>query len=591
MKQRFYISALFLTLLTALSSSAYDFASDGIYYEINGDNVKAVKNYNDLYSGNISIPETVRYNGKTYTVTSIGKSAFQSCSDLTSVAVGNSVISIEEYAFSYCENLTSVHLGHSVTTIGDFAFDQDYSLSSIDIPNSVTTIGQGFFYGCTALKSIVIPSSVTQIGNRAFCYCPELESIVVAPGNTKYDSRNNCNAIIETASDNLYAGCQSTVIPNNVNTIGDFAFYYRPTLTTINIPNSVTSIGEYAFCGCERLTSVDIPASVLHIGTSAFSYCPELESIIVASGNTVFDSRENCNALIETASNVLLAGCRNSFIPETITTIGGSAFSGCTGLSHITIPRSVTTIDPGAFYGCTSLSSINIPSTVTSIGNNSFQATGLSILTVENENPVYDSRNNCNALIETASNTIITGCQGTIIPNSVTAIGEYAFYDCTGLTNVIFPKVLTEIGKGAFNGCSGLTEVVIPSSVTTLGMNAFYRCTSLTDVYSHIKDLSSVTVGNSVFSLRGNDYSGRKLHVPSGTIQDYENDYNWSPFFETIVEFEPGDVNGDSETNIADINSVISVILSGTTNALSDVNCDGETNIADINAIISEILK
>ena len=196
-------------------------------------------------------------------------------------------------------------------------------------------------------------------------------------------------------------------------------------------------------------------------------------------------------------------------------------------------------------------------------------------IVVESGNPIYDSRNNCNAIIETASNTLLLGGKNTIIPNSVTAIGYYGFY--------------------AFYNCTGLTSVVIPKSVTAIGIYAFYNCTGLTDVYCYIADLSRVSNGDKQFYLENGDYSGRTLHVLQGTADAYRADENWYPYFGQIVDDlkpdVPGDVNGDREVNIADVNAVIDIILNGSENPSGDVNDDGEINIADINAVIDIILN
>ena len=208
------------------------------------------------------------------------------------------------------------------------------------------------------MTSVTIGNSVTTIGSSAFEGCNGLESISVATGNTKYDSRDNCNAIIETATNTLRFGCKSTIIPNSVTSIGGAAFTYCYTLMSVTIPNSVTSIGDRAFRYCTGLMSVTIGNSVTSIGNAAFANCRGLESISVESGNTKYDSRNNCNAIIETATNTLICGCKNTIIPNSVTTIGYSAFYGCSGLTSVTIPNSVTSIGYSAFDGCSGLQRI-----------------------------------------------------------------------------------------------------------------------------------------------------------------------------------------------------------------------------------------
>ncbi|MBR5726678.1 MAG: leucine-rich repeat protein [Muribaculaceae bacterium] len=569
MKKTLQSALLLLAMLLPATASAYDFEVDGIYYNING-NEAIVTNgsyYGDgeygYYSGDVTLPETVTYEGTTYPVTAIDHIAFANCHDLTSVS----------------------------------------------IPNSVIAIGNNAFYGCTSLTSINIPHSVTFIEGNFLAGCDSLTSIIVDSGNPKYDSRDNCNAVIETASNTLIAGCMGTVIPNSVTTIDNYAFAYCSGLTSVNIPNSVTTIGVMAFARCGNLTNVNIGNSVSEIGDWAFVSCRSLKSIIVDSGNPKYDSRNNCNAIIETASNTLIVGCMGTVIPGSVNSIGYSAFYG-SGLTGVDIPNSVTTIDKDAFYGCTSLTSINIPNSVTTIGDYAFQScTGLTSVDLPNSitaisDGVFGWCTNLTSVnIPNSVTTIgggafyLSGLTSVDIPNSVTTIGSGAFYDCQNLTSVDIPNSVTTIGNEAFSYCSNLTNVTIPNSVTHIGDEAFTYCWALTDVYSHINDFSNVTSGDYLFMIDDSDfdYSGRTLHVPHGTADAYQADEHWYPYFGEIVEdltpeYLPGDVTGDGEVNIADVNAVIAVILGGNSNPAADVNGDGEVNIADINAIVNIIL-
>ena len=398
---------LFVALFATTCLWAHDFEVNGIYYNhLDGNNVEVTSSryYDEKYSGEVIIPSTITYNRTTYNVTSIGERAFSQCSSLTSVTIPNSVTSIGNYAFDGCSSLTSITIPENVTSIGNYAFSGCSSFTSITIPENVTSIGNSAFYGCSSLTSITIPENVTSIGNYAFSRCSSLTSVT---------------------------------IPNSVESIGWRAFQSCISLISITIPNSVTTIGTYAFDGCSALTSM-----------------------IVENGNTIYDSRENCNAIIETATNTLLSGCQNTIIPNSVTSIESSAFSRCSSLTSIIIPNSVTSIVNNPFEGCYSLSSI----------------------VVESGNHTYDSRENCNAIIETKSNTLIAGCQNTVIPNSVTSIGNYAFDGCSSLTSITIPNSVTSIGNYAFDGCFSLTSVTIPNSVTSIGKLAFFNCTSLTSI-------------------------------------------------------------------------------------------------------------
>ena len=227
--------------------------------------------------------------------TTIGQSAFETCTGLTNITIPNSVSSIGNYAFFNCSGLTTITIPNSVTSIGESAFQFCSYLTNITIPNGVTSIDNQAFFYCTSITSITIPDSVTTIGYRPFQGCTSLMNIKVDSGNSVYDSRNNCNAIIETATNTLIQGCQNTVIPNSVTTIGNGAFCDFTNLTSIGgidsgasieIPDSVTSITQMAFFGCTGLTSVEIPNSVTTIGNQTFSNCRGLTSIVIGAGIT-----------------------------------------------------------------------------------------------------------------------------------------------------------------------------------------------------------------------------------------------------------------------------------------------------------------
>jgi hypothetical protein len=440
------------------------------------------------------------------------------------------VKSIGEAAFKGCTFLKSIPIPDGVTRIGVQAFFQCRSLKSITIPASVKSIGNGAFSYCSSLTSITIPASVTCIGEVPGSYdfvrgelnearalqnpCPSLTEIIVEEGNTVYDSRENCNAIIHTATNTLVWGCQNTIIPDSVKCIGYMAFAECKSLTSIVIPDGVEKIEILALSECENLTSVTIPDSVTSIENYAFRDCESLTDItlpdsVTSIGKDVFDG---CYMLEQVPvkeveidnliyrllfHNQLAVRVGYSDAPETIVipseiTHEGvqyrvkpdteAIFKDCKSLKSVTILDGVTSIADEAFWGCESLESITIPASVTSIGYRPvYKCSSLASIVVAEGNTVYDSRENCNALIHTATNTLLYGCQNTIIPNSVTSIGDFAFCH-SSLTSFVIPNSVTSIGEAAFKGCKSLKSITIPNSVTRIGYQAFYGCDSLTKV-------------------------------------------------------------------------------------------------------------
>ena len=196
---------------------------------------------------------------------------------------------VKQLGLDKLEIITSDML-EGYTSIGYDAFGDCSSIKSITIPNSVTSIGDYAFYGCSSITSIIIPNSITTIGNFVFNGCDSLTSIIVESGNVKFDSRENCNAIIETATNTIIAGCKSTTIPNSVTSIGNYVFEDCISINSITIPNSVTSIGYNAFAYCRSLKSIKIPNSVICIGGFAFERCDKLKNIVI--GDKTYKTQE-----------------------------------------------------------------------------------------------------------------------------------------------------------------------------------------------------------------------------------------------------------------------------------------------------------
>ncbi len=511
-----------MLLSIPIAAFGYDAKINGIYYNFSGSNATVTyRDYNfNSYSGVVVIPEYVIYDSKIYSVTSIGSFAFKGCRSLTSVTIPNTVTSIGSYAFSNCAKLKSVTIATSVTSIGLGVFDGCGGLTSVTIPNSVTTIGDYAFNSCSGLTSISIPESVTSIGNYAFSDCSGLISITIPQSVTSIG-----NYVFQNCS-----GLKSVTIPNSVTSISNFAFSHCSDLTSVVISESVTSIGSSAFLGCSSLTSITIPNSVTSIGNSAFYGCSGLQKVIVpdiaAWCNISFDTNANPLSYVHHLFSDEETEITNLVIPESVTTIGIYAFSGCSSLTSVTISNSVTSIGNDAFSGCSSLTSVTIPNSVTSVGSYAFSGcSGLISATIGNS-------------VTSIGKRAFYGCSGLTsitIPESVTSIKQSAFGGCSGLekiivpdiaawcnitfdtdanplsnvhhlfsdeeteiTNLFIPEGVTKISNYAFSSCSGLASVTIPESVTTIGSYAFKDCSSLI----------SVIIPNSVTNISSDAFSG-----------------------------------------------------------------------------------
>lgn len=461
--------------------------------------------------------------------TEIKDDAFIGCKELKSVIIPDSVTKIGNSAFRWCSALTEINIPDSVTEIGGGAFVGCISLKNLVLPDSVTKIGYDAFQACINLTGIVISESVISIGSGAFSSIRDLTSITVAAGNKVYDSRDNCNGIIETKTNTLIAGCKNTVIPatvtrigskaflgccgladlvipesvteigncaffgakltsvvisGKVEEIGEWAFRDCPELTDVVIGDHVKKIGDYAFVGCAKLTHLVIGNSVVKIGESAFSGCSSLKSVIIPESVKVIYEHafSGCSNLTEVhLGNYEMYGwvyydcpaLKSITFHESCTKIPSTAFQKCPGLTEVIIPDSVTLIGYGAFKGCTGLTHVVIPDSVTKIGSEAFYyCTNLSDVIIPDSVTEIGSMAfmKCEKLSDV------------IIPNSVTKIGDRAFWDCTGLTSVIIPNSVTEIEEYSFCGCTSLENIVIPNSVTEIGSYAFKGCTSLNTI-------------------------------------------------------------------------------------------------------------
>ena len=491
----------------------------------------------------------VAFEGNDYTVTSIGDSAFEDCSSLTSVTIPSSVTSIGESAFSNCSTLQiTVEEGNanyssyngSLYTKDQTTLIRGAGISAVNILDSVKSIESSAFNGCSNLTTVTFGnnSALESIGSSAFSGCSSLESITIPSRVTSIGSYafSNCSSLT------------SVTIPSRVTSIGSYAFEDCSSLTSVTIPSSVTTIGEFAFFRCSNLTTIIFGdnSALTSIGGQIFHSCRNLTTIIFGDNSALtsiessaFNDCSNLttvtfgnNSALTSIGDQAFHSCRNLTTVtfgnnSALTSIGDQAFHSCRNLTSITIPEKVTSIGGQAFYGCYALaevynfSNLNITAGFSSYGGVAEHA---KVIHTSKDEPTrikredgvqyYEyggeiivlapmNRNISSATLKEGTTEInhyaFVGCSSLTsvpIPSSVTSIGSYAFSGCSSLESITIPSRVTSIGSYAFYGCSGLTSIEIPSSVTSIGDFAFYNCSGLTS----IKIPSSVTsIGSAAF--------------------------------------------------------------------------------------------
>lgn len=539
-----------LALLLPCLAVAHDFEVDGIYYNITSEEDNTVEvtfpaDKKDFYKDVVFIPEEVNYDGKEYTVTAIGESAFQ----------------------------------------------YNYELLSIVMPNTIRSIKEFAFNGCISLKSLTISSAVSEIGDYAFMGLRSLEHLAVDFHNKTFDSRGDCNAIIRTRTNTLLVGCKTTIIPDGVEVIAGNAFISCQDTSIepfeLNFPPSVEIIEPFAFNCCYPLSAVtfseglrrighwafigtsieclEIPASVTEIDDQAFISCDSLKVIKVRKGNKVYDSRKGCNAIIESATGRLLRGSEGTtIVPDGVKVISSCAFYG-SKIKKIKLPSSLETIERCAFVCCKELKKLVIPGSVRKIHYEILMDSGVEEVIVENgveEIPEY-------AFFECPKLRYVS------LPESLKEFGRYGavFVDCPELVRVDvdkdneyyysngqvlvdkrtktiidgwgteicnaadFPKELlpTRIGNNAFRKHSLLRYVILPATIESVGDGAFSGCKSLRQLNCHAA--VPPVLGKDAFKL--DEVNGivltplqeqLNLFVPGASVEAYKNAPAWKEF-------------------------------------------------------------
>ena len=496
-------------------TSAYDFYSNGIYYSIRSSNTVAVTYRDgdkDNYTGYVTIPSTVTSSGKTYTVTTIGYTAFQGSSDgghVTGVSIPNTVTTIEHDAFWLQKKMTSVNIPSSVTTIDNYAFCWCSSLTSITIPNSVTTLGKDAFAQCKKLTSVTLGSGITKIDDETFCQCEQLTSISI-PGNIKsigYRAFEDCKAL------------GSVTIGAGVTSIGSNAFNNCPALTAITCWNTTPpSITSSSFTSSQYSNAtLRVPVKFKSAYQSAtnwknFTKYSTLTYDMYTSSNIYFamTSNNTCEVTYRTAeynsySGAVAIPTPLTFIGTTysVTAIGEFAFKNSESLTSVSIPSSVTYIGNWAFDNCYGLTSITIPNSVTSVGLSTFL--------------------DCKAL------------QNVAIGSGLKKLSDYMFCRCINLTEISIPDNITELGTSVFENDTKLKKVTLGTGMKTIGNKCFAGCSVLKTVVS--KATNPPTLSSTAFD--SGTYSSGVLYVPYLSQSSYKAANYWKNFssVSTVYDF------------------------------------------------------
>ena len=541
---------LFAIVMNARAYDFFAFNSDGvkIYYEQPDYYVAELKVTfgDDAYSGHVEIPATVNVKGQIFTVIGIGVESFSGDSQLTSVSIPNTVRTIERNAFCYCTNLTSITLPESIESIGNYAFAGCKNFTTFEFPPLVTNISEGVLQDCSALTTISIGSNICATGNGAFVGCDSLDNFVMTGANDYLEVSQDGNLLIINAgggtkeltafapynvtSQDIPEGItkigngafkyttslKSVSIPNSVTSIGDNAFQYSG-ITSVHLPNSVTHIGDFAFYASQLSATLTIPTTVTEIGERAFGYCSKLSKVLYnaisaeyyGSSSGIFYN-SSVNTLIignEVQKIPALAFTRTDnietiTIPESVTYIGGDAFSHCDLLTEVNYnATNVLYCYPSPFSGCNKLTTFNIGNNVQTLPNN------------------------------ICANTKITSIN---IPNSVTSIGSSAFSQCEELTSVIIPNSVTSIGSSAFSGCTNLIHVTMGNSVTSINSEAFNNCNNLSVIYCYATTPPSLSSYYNPFT--NVTTSDINLRVPASATSAYQAANIWKDFNISAIE-------------------------------------------------------
>ena len=625
----------------AMSASAYDFYKDGFFFDIKDGNTVEVTYQNvngtDTYTGVITIPRQVTWNGTTYQVTRIGYNAF-SLSTLTEVIIPDNITYIGPNAFRLCYSLEKVTMTDSVKTIGYQAFSGCRKLRDINLSDNLENISLGCFSWCDSLKTITLPHALKTISDEAFRETHNLKTITcMAWFRTTWENENvfeadvkaNATLMVPKTYYNWYKGATPwnafsnikslsyDIVKNGIyyvlnnNSMLDVTYkntYYNTYSGNVTIPSyvilpegtlDVEGIGSMAFYGCRNLTGVSLSTKTKVIHDRAFMYCSSLTSI---------------------------------YIPNSVETIEYYAFIGCSSLTSITLSEGLKTIGYQAMAAIP-ITSITLPASLESIDGSALSCNiSLPAININASNPNYVSRNG--VLYTRDGKMLMTypaGKSGTtytvqdgveviannafdrarsltsiVLPGTLRQVQTSAFRECNALQQMEYPRGVTHIFNSAMDNCNSMTSVTLPSTLTNLGSNVFARCTSLNQIFVKAVNPPTCDIYEwydydwdevvTDYTFTNAQFINAHLYVPIQSYNDYRNADTWSKFVNLSgvsypPEFIIGDVDGDGTVSIGDVTALIDYLLSGGTPPESaDCNQDGNVTIGDVTTLIDLLL-
>ncbi len=538
-KHKANLRKMFLSISVVLTPIlAQAFSVDGIYYTITSsvDTARTVgvtyKSGYNTYSGDVTIPSSVTYNGYVYKVTSIENGAFRDCADIKSISIPSTVTTFKDYAFYRCYGLTEFTVPNTVTTIKNNAFDECTSLTRITLPDSLKTIESYLFEDCNNLQKVNIPEKVTSIRNYAFYNCNKLDTVIIPESVTTI---GNYALSISWGTPTIIM--KGTIPPS----ITEYSF--NKSYQIIYVPkgaghtySNATYWTNFAIIDGDKPIKVEVtlsnPGSLGNEILKYVEYVDEINDLVVSgtlNSDDYYQINNMKNLMSIDMSNVEMTTLsqnyfknkhkiRNIKLPSKLTSIGNYAFYGCYSLNNITLPNTLKSIGDYSFYECYSLNEIKFPDSLTSIGSYAFQYSYLKSIEIpDNVSTInYCTFDECSKLTSVK------------LPKNLKSIDNYAFENCKALTSINFPETLTSINYRAFGGCTGLTEITLPAKVNYCDC-PFYDCSNITKITS-LASCPPALASSSYDILYNVSKQNVELLVPSWSLNEYKLTTGWDKF-------------------------------------------------------------